>query len=134
MDEVQLPTFVKGIELTSTEKVRRVLEGTTTRGGELAGGIMQPDGTFDEDQFLAMYDKIGGGMRLNGDSVKMGSFYDFRKKAPKDEPEIMLSFRINGEVMDVPANKPAPAIVEADRAMKKLKADAEDKEVKKKKK
>lgn len=116
---MELPAIVKGYELLNQDKVRRVLEGSPARSGEAVGGIMNPDGTYDEDLLLANYDKIGGGIRKNGDTVKMGSFYDFARKTKREKPEVILTFRINGEIVDVPEKEPAPAIVEAARTIAK---------------
>jgi len=110
---MDIPAVVKGYELTNQDKVRRALEGAPSRTGEAVGGILQPDGTYDEDLLLAMYDKMGGGIRKNGDVVKMGSFYDFARKAPRTEPAVVLTFRINGEIVDVPAEAEVPALVKA---------------------
>lgn len=116
---MEIPAVVKGYELTNQDKVRRALEGNPGRGGELQGGILLPDGTYDEDLLLATYDKMGGGIRKNGDVVKTGSFYDFARKAPRTESAVVLTFRINGEVVDVPEEAEAPAIVKAARTLDK---------------
>lgn len=123
------PAIVKGYELTNPEKVRRVLEGSPSRTGEAVGGIMNPDGTYDEDLFLAMYDKLGGGIRKNGDTVKMGSFYDFAKRAKREVPAVVLTFRINGEIVDVREEEETPAIVKAAQVIAK---QAKEKVTKKK--
>lgn len=116
---MEIPAIVKGYELTNPDKVRRALEGSPNRTGEAVGGILTPDGTYDEDLLLATYDKMGGGIRKDGDIVKNGSFYDFKAKKPRETAEVMLTFRINGEVVDVPAEAEAPAIVKAARVMAK---------------
>lgn len=117
---MEYPSKVKGYTLTNDEKVRRVLDGVPTRTGEAVGGILQPDGTYDEDLLLALYDKLGGGIRnANGDGVKTGSFYDFKLKKPKETPEVVLTFRINGQVVEVPEQEEAPAIVKAARVVEK---------------
>ena len=126
---MELPAIVKGYELTNQDKVRRALEGSPNRTGEATGGILQPDGTYDEDLLLATYDKMGGGIRKNGDTVKMGSFYDFARKAPREKAQVVLTFRINGEVVDVAEEAEAPAIVKAARTLAK---QAKDKVSKKK--
>lgn len=127
---MEFPTTVKGYELTNPEKVRRALEGNPSRTGALVGGIALPDGTYDEDLLLATYDKLGGGIKnANGDTVKNGSFFNFKTKAPHQEPEVMLSFRINGQLVDVPEKEEAPALVKAARIVEKA-----AKEVVKKKK
>lgn len=113
-----------GYIVTSDEKVRRVLDGVPTRTGEAQGGITKPDGTFDEMEFLAMYDKMGGGIKnANGDTVQNGSFYDYRLKKAKEKPEVMLVFRINGQEVVVPEKEEAPAIVKAARIVEQAAKD-----------
>ena len=124
------PAKVKGYELTNPEKVRRALEGNPSRTGEAIGGIANPDGTYDDDALLAAYDKLGGGIKNeNGDAVAMGSFYDFKAKAPRPEPKVMLVFHINGQTVEVPEKEEAPAIVKAVRVLEKA---AKEKVTKKK--
>jgi hypothetical protein len=116
---MDIPAEVKGYELTNQDKVRRALEGSPSRTGEAVGGIMLPDGTYDDDLLLATYDKMGGGIRKNGDIVKNGSFYDFRAKKPREKAEVVLTFRINGEIVDVPEKEEVPMIVKAAQTMAK---------------
>lgn len=119
MDSQEYPAVVKGFELTNQDKVRRALDGTTNRTGEAVGGIRRDDGTWDDNELLALYDKFGGGIRKDGDTVKMGSFYDFKAKAPRKTPQVVLTFRINGKVVDVNAEEEAPALVKAARIIEK---------------
>ena len=117
---MEYPTEVKGYILTNPDKVRRVIDGSPSRDGSSVGGIMRPDGTWDDDLLLAMYDKIGGGIKnSNNDTVVTGSFYDFKSKAPRKEPSVVLTFRINGQVVEVPEKEEAPAIVKAARVIEK---------------
>ena len=125
---MEYPTQIKGYTLTNLEKVRRVLEGVPSRTGAMVGGIIKEDGTYDEDELLAMYDRIGGGITKNGDTVQMGSFYDFRNKRPHEKAKVMLEFRVNGSLVVVPAEEEAPAIVKAARIV----AEAGKKAAKKK--
>jgi hypothetical protein len=117
---MDIPAVVKGYELTNPDKVRRALEGAPNRTGESVGGIANPDGTYDEDLLLAVYDKMGGGIRnANGDIVKGGSFYDFKAKKPREKAEVVLTFRINGSIVDVTEEDEAPAIVKAAKTLAK---------------
>jgi hypothetical protein len=122
---------VKGYELLNADKVLRVLEGSPTTTGVIEGGIMQSDGTFDEDELLAMYDKLGGAIKKNGDTVKLGSFYDFKLKAPRKTPQVVLTFRINGQVVDVAEEAETPAIVKAARVLEAQEVEKKEKKAKK---
>ena len=47
-------------------------------------------------------------------TIKIGSFYDFKKKQPKENPEVVLMFRdIDGDVVEIAEDKPLPVEVEA---------------------
>ena len=117
---MEYPSIVKGYKLTNPEKVRRVLEGNPSRTGEAVGGIMNPDGTWDDDMLLAIYDKLGGGIEnAEGSAVVTGSFYDFKAKKPREKAEVMLTFRINGQIVTVPEKDEAPAIVKAAQVLEK---------------
>lgn len=122
---------VREFELVDPIKVDRVLNGTTNNRGGLTPGIMQ-NGEFDEDVLLAEYDKIGGLVRLDGNKVKMGSFYDFRNRKAFEKPEVMLTFKVNGKFVDVPADKELPPIVKAAKMLEdETNAELEEKQEKK---
>ena len=121
---MDIPATVKGYELLNQDKVRRALEGNPTQKGNI-GGIALPDGTYDDFALLAEYDKLGGGIKnANGDSVKSGSFYNYGAKAPRLEPNVILTFRINGQVVEVPEKEEAPAIVKAAQTLAKQVAES----------
>lgn len=127
--------MVREFELVDPIKVDRVLNGITNNRGEITPGIMV-NGEFDEDRLLAEYDKIGGLIRLDGNKVKIGSFYDFRNRKAFEKPEVMLTFKVNGKFVDVPADKELPPIVKAakvleDEAAADMEAREEAKEQKK---
>lgn len=107
-----LPNKVKGYQLLNAEKVERALFGQPVNGGT-KGGIAKEDGSYDDDALLAEYDRTGGLIRKNGDRVKTGSFYDFKKKAPREKPEIVFVFNVNRQEIEVKAGKPVPGIVQA---------------------
>ncbi len=110
--------IVKNFELVNGDKVRRALEGNPNRDGEIVGGILAEDGTYDEGELLAAYDKLGGLIRKNGDKVKMGSFYDFKAKKMRAVPQIVLLYRVNGKVIEVPEGAEEPGIVKASKILK----------------
>lgn len=62
---------VAGFELLNNEKVERALVAV----GEDAS----------EEELLAEYDKLGGGIKKDGRKVALGSFYDFTTKSPKTD-------------------------------------------------
>ncbi len=121
---------VKKYTLKNSEKVDRALNGTLLGNGSKIGGIVKEDGSYDDDALLAEYDKLGGLITNNdGDIVKTGSFYDFKNKKAKTKAEVMLTFKINGRVVDVPEGKEMPKIVEASRIVeqdKKKKKNIEE--------
>jgi hypothetical protein len=126
---------VQNFILVNEEKFNRALNGSTTSKGGIKGGIgngaYQEEGVWKrsgvelteketevlEHALLAEYDKLGGFIKLNGDKVKTGSFWDIKARKPKDTPEVMLSFRINGKVIDVSAEKELPPLVKAAQIM-----------------
>lgn len=124
---MDLPTEAKGYLLLSKDKLERALSGSPNRNGVYVGGVIKGDGTYDEDQLLAEYDRLGGLIRKGEDKVKTGSFYDFANRSPRAKAEVKLEFRINGRLVEVSADEPLPTIV---RASKEL--DEIEKEEKKK--
>ena len=116
---------IKGYNLINPEKVDRALYGTQVmRDGEPTqkGGIVKEDGSYDDGALLAEYDRLGGAI-FNAESskVQLGSFYDFKAKKPFVEPKVILVFRINGEVIEVPEGEPKPDIVRAAQELEKQK-------------
>lgn len=97
-------------ELTNEIKVSRVIEGTIGRMGKNEGGI-GPDAA--PEAILAAYDRLGGGIKLDGDRVKRGCFFDFSKQKVFDKPEVILEFNINGKIVEVSADQPLPPLVRA---------------------
>lgn len=109
----KLPTKAGGFNLVNPEKVDRALLGETLSSGGRAKGVIKEDGTWDDGELLAAYDKLGGLIRKNGDKVKTGSFYDFLNKRPRAVPKISFVFRINGKAIEVPDGVELPGIVKA---------------------
>lgn len=119
-------TKVKGFTLVNAQKVERALYGAPNSENEMIGGIADADGTYDDDKLLAEYDRLGGLIKKGDDNVKTGSFYDFKKKQPKEKPTVDFVYRVNGQEVIVPAGKELPGIIKATRilasqASKKLK-------------
>lgn len=84
--------------LVNEEKVERALHGTVTRGGQLSGGV--GDNASDE-VLLAEYDRLGGLITKNGLKVKTGSFYNFDKRTPRVEPEVVFMTELEGDIIEV---------------------------------
>lgn len=130
--------------LLNEEKAQRALLGTPGPEGGYVGGVQKPDGTYNELELLAEYDKMGGAIKKGTDKVKMGSFYDFKNKKPRAKPVVTFEFRINGKVVEVGEGEEVPNVVKAARVLageegeetkgkgkgkgKKAKEDAEDAE------
>lgn len=127
---------IKGFELVNEEKVERAINGTITSLNEKIGGIIAEDGTYDEDELLAEYDKLGGLITRGEDRVKTGSFYDFANKRPRKEPKIMFIYNINGKVVEVEDGKELPGLVRAAKELERLESEEEvtEEKVDKKKK
>lgn len=108
--ETKLGTF----ELVNDEKVQRVIEGSTNSRGELVGGLGEDAIANNPIQVLAMYDKAGGLIRgKQGARVKTGSFYDFKKRTPREEPVVRYQFNINGRHIELAADEELPLEVQA---------------------
>ena len=67
----------------------------------------------------------------NGNKVKTGSFWDFKKKAPRETPEVVFIFRdLRGEVVEVPDGVEVPIEVKAAQISEKNKKAKKVKKVK----
>ena len=111
--------------IANEEKWNRAIYGMVTRLGALDGGVGE-DAT--DAQKLAAYDKLGGLVQKAAQrkskktglmedvayTIKIGSFYDFKKKAMKEKPQVVLVFRdIDGDVVEIAEDEPIPMEVEA---------------------
>jgi hypothetical protein len=129
--------------LINAEKVDRALNGAMSEKGQLKGGVKNPpigkDGKpiYDwkaltkEEQgklLLAHYDKLGGLIRKGELKVRMGSFYDFLKRQPKEKPEVVFEAMSEDGIMDLNEDE-AKALKKVEKKKKALK----DKKLKKKK-
>ena len=110
-------------ELVNEEKVQRVIEGQTNAQGEMVDGLGADAIENDPMAVIAAYDKLGGLIKgKEGAKVKTGSFYDFKKKAPRKEPEVVYVFRVNGEDVEMAEGAPLPLEVKAAKMADEVKA------------
>lgn len=91
-------TIINDFKLESPEKLERVVMGNMGRGGVLEGGLGVD---ADENLVLAHYDKLGGLITKDGTKIKTGSFWDFKTKSVRKEPEVMFIFNIGGDNVEV---------------------------------
>lgn len=124
-------------KLINEEKVDRALNGTVVSGSR-KGGVARPDGSYDDAAVLAAYDRLGGYIQnAHGSKVKTGSFYDFVARKPRQKPEVVLIFNINGEIMEVGEDEELPDVLKAAQLLenkkkgRKTKAKKEDETPKK---
>lgn len=115
-------TRVKGFVLDNPDKVLRALDGTQDNHGRFVGGVRKPDGKYDDDELLAEYDRIGGLILKGEDKVRTGSFYDFVARTPRKEAKVEFEYRVNGDLIFVPAESEKPVKVKAAQIAKKEKA------------
>lgn len=101
---------IDGYTLADPNKVERAINGTVLDHGQLKGGV---GADADGKDIIAEYDRIGGLILKGTYKVKMGSFYDFKGKKPIAKPKPMLVFVVNGETVEVDADKPLPIEVQA---------------------
>lgn len=111
------PKRVRGFDLRNEDKVRRALDGSPDASGGAKGGVRKEDGSFEDKDLLAEYDRIGGFISKNGDKVKTGSFYDFRNKRPRVKPEVVFVYRVEGKEVEVPEGTELPGKVKAARIL-----------------
>lgn len=124
--------LIKGFELADPVKLEMAINGTMTRGGELKGGVGQD---ASEDDIIAEYDRLGGLIKKGKYTVKIGSFYDFKGKAPHKKSQVGFIFRnLEGDVVEIKDGEEVPLeVVAAEkiqenkrRAVKKEDADEDD--------
>lgn len=99
---------IDGFVLENADKLERVIHGEVKRAGTPEGGLGED---AEPSLVLAHYDRlagyitksVGGAERVK---VKTGSFWDFKKKIPREKPEITYLFRVGGDLVEVddPAN------------------------------
>ena len=120
--KIQIPDGAKsfdGLTLINKEKLDRVIVGVVGREGKVYGGLGDQANPSD---VLAQYDKLGGLILKNGNKVKTGCFWDFEKKCPKENPEIIFLFQdIEGNAVEVPEGTEVPIEVKAAEMVKESK-------------
>lgn len=109
---------INGFDLVNEEKIERAKHGTVTRGGKLTGGVGDE---ASEEALIAEYDRLGGLIVKDGVNVKIGSFYDFAKRAPRAEPVVTFMAEFEGEILEVDEEE-AKSIKIAKEKTAKLKA------------
>lgn len=79
-------------QLVNDEKVQRVLDllDGVTKPNEEELRVMGLVSAFEKDKaILSLYDRLGGGIRDSKDrKIALGSFWDFKERAPKEHVEI----------------------------------------------
>jgi hypothetical protein len=116
-------TLVNGFTLANPDKVTRALEGAMNQRGEFIGGVRKSDGSYDPAELIAEYDRIGGLILKGEDKVRTGSFYDIKTRRARVEPKVEFEFRVNGEVIYVPAEQEKPNAVKAVQIAEKAKKE-----------
>jgi hypothetical protein len=119
--------LVKEFELVNEEKVERALNGTQRPDGSFVGGVKKADGSYDDADLIAEYDKLGGLILRGTDKVKIGSFYDFRNKKALKEPKVVFVYNINGKTVEVADGVELPGVVKAARILAEQEAVDEEK-------
>jgi len=100
-----------GYTLVNLEKLDRAIHGTMSRGGQLIGGVGE---NASDEAIIAEYDRLGGCIKKDKNQVQMGSFYDFKKRAPRAKPDVVLVFRdLQGEVVLLKEDEEIPLEVKA---------------------
>lgn len=108
---------VEGFSLVNDEKVRRVIEGTVTQQGKAMGGLGE---NADPIEVRAEYDKLGGLILFGDKKVKTGSFWDFERKAPRKEPDVIFEHRSkSGELFEYKGEANEPLLVKAEKEIAK---------------
>ena len=117
---------VDGFILENEDKLKRAIEGEPARSGQPTGGLLEKYKELElipPNEVLAHYDKLGGYITkgIGGDQrvkVKNGSFWDGKKKIPREKPEVMYIFRVGGNFIEVEDPKDlAKAITKVENAM-----------------
>ena len=123
--------IVNGFKLENPDKIARVIHGDMGRSGGLEGGMGEEEAEKNPELVLARYDKIAGYITKDGVKIKTGSFWDFKLKAPRKEPDVLYIFNIGGPKVEVTdPSKLAQAIS----TVKKVQAEEENKVKEKKSK
>lgn len=102
---------INGYSLINGEKYDRVINGSMGRNNEMINALGVDASPED---VIAHYDKLGGLIRKGKHTVKMGSFWDFKKRAPHATPKPVLVFRdLMGETVEIAVGEEIPIEVQA---------------------
>lgn len=115
-------------DLLNADKVTRALDGSPTPNGSV-GGVRKSDGSYDSNELLAEYDKLGGLIRKGTDKVKTGSFYDFKLKEARKEAKLVFLYRVNGHEVEVEDGTELPGVIKATRILEAEKGKKKEKVV-----
>lgn len=121
MDEY---TIIDGFKLENPDKVERAVHGDMGRNGALEGGLGDEVASKNPSLVLARYDKLAGYITKDGIKIKTGSFWDFKAKAPRKEPEVMYIFNVGGDRVEVDDPK---NLSDAIRKVETIRTEAEEK-------
>ena len=116
--------IVNGFVLQNPDKITRVIMGDMGRSGSLEGGMGEEEAEKNPELVLARYDKLAGYITKDGVKIKTGSFWDFKLKAPRKEPEVLYIFNIGGTKVEV--DDPSK-LAQAISTVEKVQAEAEEK-------
>lgn len=106
-------TVIKLLDFTllNAEKYNRAINGAVVGHGKLVGGVGEDASDLEK---LAEYDRLGGAIRKGKSVVKTGSFYDFKARKPRTEPEVVLQFRdLEGQLVELAADEEVPIELKA---------------------
>lgn len=97
-ETVESFAHIDGFDLVNPDKLERVIYGNMGRAGTLEGGLGED---AKPSLVLAHYDKIGGLIKKDGTKIKNGSFWDNKKKVPRETPEVLYLYNVGGEIVEV---------------------------------
>lgn len=103
---------IDGFVLENQDKLTRVLDGMEgqNQSGVFSGGLIaEYDGDISKVPpalVLAHYDRVGGFITksVGGDQrvkIKNGSFWDVKRKRPRENPEVIYVFPVGSEFVEV---------------------------------
>lgn len=95
--------------LENEEKIDRAINGTPGRGGVPQGGVGKD---AKPEVLLAEYDRLGGLVTKGGRKIKTGSFFSFKDKKPRTEPEVVYELRdLDGNKVELKEGEDVPVEV-----------------------
>jgi 2-keto-4-pentenoate hydratase len=112
-----------GFQCVNAEKLDRAINGLMNGDKVVFKGVglnARPEAV------LANYDKLGGLVLKDGQIVKMGSFYDFKAKKARVEPDITFLVDLDGNRVEV-GEEEAKAVNKAKAKIKELKSKTKKK-------